>query len=311
MNTATLQLAPSSSLEKPAPSPLRPAWSLWALFSAYRWRMLFTYGLFNLESLLRLAQPWVLGWAIHDLLQSSLRGLAVFFGQHLLYLVIGAARRMYDTRTFTRIYADLASQLVLDQRGRQVEVSRVAARSALSREIVNFFERDVAGVFYILYSVVGALLMLCLADWVLAACCLALLLPVCLLSRWNGRQSLRLNGQLNDELEREVEIIHRAQRREVRRHYHWVARWRIMLADREACSFGLLEFLVFGVMAAALVRTCEVPGVDAGRIFAVFGYVLMFVNGVINVPLLVQQFNRLRDISRRMQSSRRLQMPSI
>jgi hypothetical protein len=304
MSTVTLPGdAVFSREEEPAAPPAPGRWTLWAVFCAYRWRILFTYGLFNLENLLRLAQPFVLGWAIHDMLQSSLRGLAVFFGQHLLYLSLGAGRRMYDTRAFTRIYAEIASQLILDQRGREVEVSRVAARSALSREIVDFFERDMAAVLYLLYSVVGALLMLCLADWVLVCSCLALLLPVCLLSRWNGRQSLLLNGQLNDQLEREVEVIHRAQPREVSRHFNLISRWRIMLSDRDAWSFGLLEFLVFGLMAAALVRTCAVPSANAGHIFAVFGYVLMYVGGVINVPLLVQQFGRLRDISRRLQSA--------
>src|SRR5262249_13845778 len=78
-------------------------------------------------------------------------------------------------------------------------------------------------------------------------------------------------------------------------------RWRIALSDRDAWAFGTLELLIFGVMAAALVRTCAQPGVDAGTIFAVFGYVLMYVGGVVNLPLLAQQFNRLRDISRRMQ----------
>src|SRR5262245_11632458 len=94
MNTASLEL-PALPLvaDKPAAAPAAPARSLWSIFSAYRWRILLTYGLFNLENLLRLAQPFVLGWAIHDLLQSSPRGLALFFGQHVLYLVIGAARR--------------------------------------------------------------------------------------------------------------------------------------------------------------------------------------------------------------------------
>ena len=64
----------------------------------------------------------------------------------------------------------------------------------------------------------------------------------------------------------------------------------------------MLESLIFVAMAAALVRTCARPGVDAGTIFAVLGYVLMYVIGIVNVPLLVQQFNRLRDISRRLQS---------
>jgi len=298
MTTAAMRAPPQSS----APTLLGPEWSLWSIFSAYRWRFLATYGLFNLENLLRLAQPLVLGWAIHDLLQSSWFGLALFFGQHVLYLALSAARRINDTRCFTRIYAELASGLVLDQRGRQVEVSRVAARSALSREIVDFFERDVAIVLYILYSVIGALVMLIWADWVLVPLCLALLVPAYLLSRWTGRQSLLLNGRLNDQLEREVEIIERAEPAQVRGHYDLVRRWRIALSDRDALSFGVLELLIFGVMAAALVRICAQPGTDAGTIIAVFGYVLMYVTGIVNVPLLVQQFNRLRDISRRLQS---------
>jgi hypothetical protein len=275
--------------------------SLWSIFATYRWRILATYGLFSLENLLRLAQPLVLGWAIHDLLQSSMRGLAIFLGQHVLYLAIASARRLNDTRCFTRIHADLATGLVLEQRGRAVEVSRVAARSALSREVVDFFERDVVVAIYCLYSVIGALAMLAWADLMLVPWCLALLLPAYLLSLWTGRQSLILNGRLNDEVEREVEIIARARPPEVRGHFDLIRRWRIALSDRDAFSYGALETLIFVAVAAALVRTCARPGVDAGTIFAVLGYVLMYVSGVANVPLLVQQFNRLRDISRRMQ----------
>ncbi len=252
-----MRAAPQSCV----PTSAGPASGLWSIFAAYRWRILATYGLFNLENLLRLAQPLVLGWAVSDLLRSSLVGLGVFFAQHVLYLALSAARRLYDTRCFTRIHADLAAGLVLDQRRREVDVSRVAARSALSREIVDFFERDVAVVLYILYSVIGPLVTLCWADWVLVWWCLALLLPACLLSRWTGRQSLILNGRLNDQLEREVEIIQRAQPAEVHGHFDLVRRWRIALSDRDAISFGLLELLIFGVMAAALVRTSAQPGV--------------------------------------------------
>jgi hypothetical protein len=298
MTTVTMRAAPQASA---APS-IDGTGGLWSIFLAHRWRILATYGLFNLENLLRLAQPLALGWAIHDLFQSSLLGLVIFFGQHLAYVAVSGVRRIYDTRFFTRIYADLAAGLVLDQRALQVEVSRVAARSALSREIVHFFEYDVAVVLYILYSVVGALAMLAWADWMLVPWCLALLLPAWLLSRWVGSQSLILNGRLNDQLEREVEIIERAQPNEVRGHFDLIRRWRIALSDRDAFSFGILELLIFGVMAAALMRTSATLGVDAGTIVAVFGYVLMYVSGVLNMPLLVQQFNRLRDISRRMQS---------
>jgi hypothetical protein len=285
-----------------AATPTARARSLWTIFAAYRWRILATYGLFSLENLARLAQPLVLGWAIHDLLNASMLGLGIFLGQHALYLGVATARRLYDSRCFTRIYADLAAGLVLDQRAREVEVSRVAARSALSREIVDFFERDVVVAIWVLYSVAGALAMLAWADAALVPWCLALLLPAYLLSRWVGRQSLLLNGRLNDQLEREVEVIERARPGEVHGHFDLVRRWRIALSDRDAVSFGVLETLIFGAMAAALVQTCSRPGVDAGTIVAVLGYVLMYTMGIVNVPLLVQQFNRLRDIGKRLQS---------
>ena len=260
MTAAVTRAAPPLKAAVPSIGPER---NLWAIFTTYRWRILATYGLFSVENLLRLAQPLVLGWAIHDLLQSSMRGLALFLGQHILYLAVASARRLNDTRCFTRIHADLATRLVLDQRGRAIEVSRVAARSSLSREIVDFFERDMVVVIYCLYSVIGALAMLAWADWVLVPWCLALILPAWLLSLWTGRQSLVLNGRLNDEVEHEVEIIERARPAEVRGHFDLIRRWRIALSDRDAFSFGVLETLIFVAMAAALVGTGAPPRKDA------------------------------------------------
>jgi ABC-type multidrug transport system fused ATPase/permease subunit len=275
-------------------------WSLRTLFRAYRGCILVTYGFFNLENLLRLAQPLVLGLAINGLLRGSYCSLLLFAAQHFAFLLLSAGRRMYDTRAFTRIYTDLATRLVLEQRGRDVEVSRVAARSALSREYVSFFERDVPVVFHAVYSLAGSLVMVALYDWLVVPLCLALVLPVCLLNAVYGRRTFALNGLLNDELEREVEVINRGRAGEVSGHYGRVARWRVKLADWEALNFGLTEVLVLGALAAALVHSCSSLGGDVGAVFAVFQYMLMFVSGLDGVPLLVRQISRLRDIARRM-----------
>lgn len=54
--------------------------------------------------------------------------------------LVGAARRIADTRTFTRIYTEIAVPVVLEQRQRQVPHSAVTARVALSREFVSFLK---------------------------------------------------------------------------------------------------------------------------------------------------------------------------
>jgi ABC-type multidrug transport system fused ATPase/permease subunit len=287
-------------------TPEATALSVRGLFRLNKWRILLTYALFNLENLLRLAQPLVLGWAINDLLLGSYRGLWWFIGQHLAHLAIGTFRQMYDTRAFTAIYTGLATQLVSEQRANGVEVSRVAARSAMSRNYVEFFEQHVPMVIRAMYSIIGAMVMLAIYDPMLVLYCLGLVLPAFWINVYYSRKTLALSGRLHDEFEREVEVIEQGGTEPVREHYHAVAGWRIRLSDAEAVNFSLMEFFILGVLVLSLVHFCtgETPP-PAGDIFAVFRYLLMFIMGLDTVPRLVQQLSRLKDIGRRMTGSKR------
>ena len=274
-------------------------WSLRRIFRAYRWRILFTYGLFNLENLLRLAQPLALGWAVNDLLDGKYVGLFAFLAQHIAYMAIGTLRRAYDTRAFTSIYTDLTSKAVVKQRDHGVATSRVAARSALSRTFVDFFELDVPVVVQSLYSVVGALIMLAFFDWMIALFCLVLIGPGWILNKIYSRKTFIVNSRLHDELEREVAVIEGGKIDEVRGHYGAVGRWRVKLSDLEAWNFGLMELFILGLIGATLARTCAL-GLLPGDILTIFQFLMMFLIGVDSVPQLVQQFSRLREIGGRM-----------
>ncbi len=275
------------------------AFSLRGIFSENRRRILVTYGLFNLENLLKLAQPFVLGLAINDLLAGRFLGLLLFVAQHVLHMTISAARQMYDTRVFTGIYTELATGLIIGQRSSNIETSRVAARSSMSRSYTDFFELYVPLVLTSAYSIVGALLMLGWYDWTLVPLCLGLLVPAALLNAAYGRKTLRLSRRLHDEFENEVDIIHRNDTDEVRRHFGRIGDWRVRLSDAEATNFCLMELFVLGVMAVALVQFCRSATAEAGDIFAVFRYVLMFIMGLDSVPRLVSQWSRLTDVGRR------------
>ena len=91
-----------------------------------------------------------------------------------------------------------------------------------------------------------------------------------------------------------------AQATRVRRHYEVVAGWRVKLSDLRAYNQGMMNLLFLGLTAVALVRCCLYALGDAGQIFATIGYVTMFVMGLVEVPSLVQQWSRLRDIQQRM-----------
>jgi hypothetical protein len=107
---------------------------------------------------------------------------------------------------------------------------------------------------------------------------------------------------LNDQIEREVGVIEDGRPGPVGEHYRSMAVWRVRLSDMEAWNFFKMEFFVLGLIVASLARYCLTPGATAGGIYAVFAYVMMFVGGLDNVPRVVQQMARLRDIGARVAS---------
>jgi hypothetical protein len=269
------------------------------LFRAH-WRPLtLTYALYNVENLLNLSHPLVLGVAINGLIRSEYGGLALLVGQHLAHLFIGTARQMYDTRAFTAISTETVARLVCRQRDAGVGVSTVAARSGLARELVDFFEHHLKAVFAAMYGVVGALAMLVVYDRLLVLLCGLTLAPLVILSGRLARRSLGVHTALNDQLEREVAVIEDGRSGPVSDHYRRLARYQVRLSDLGAWNFLHMEFFVLALIVAALARYCSRPGVEAGDIYAVFSYVMMFVGGLDCVPMLTQQLARLHDIGGR------------
>ena len=209
-------------------------------------------------------------------------------------------RRAYDARAFNRIYTAIVSRTVVQHRGNGASVSRITARSALSRAYAEFYQQHLPILLQSMYFIGGSLLFLGLYDIWLIALCLLLIVPVASLGRGYCRRTGPLNLGLHDELENEVDVIQSGTSDAVREHYGRVAGWRIRLADLEAWNFGITEVFVLGLIMTALFRSCAATTATAGDIFAIFRYIIMFVSGLDAVPLLIQQLSRLQDIGRRL-----------
>jgi len=90
--------------------------TLKAIAKVYPGKLFCTLSLVALENALLLAYPLFAGFAVEAMLRGD-AGNALFYAAVVLgFWVVGAARRALDTRTFTRIYADLAVPVILNQR---------------------------------------------------------------------------------------------------------------------------------------------------------------------------------------------------
>lgn len=268
----------------------------------HRSQLVLTYILFSLEMLGGLLRPFFLGMAINDLMKGSYEGLIFLSVAHFITLSVGTLRHMYDTRTYSAIYVSLVTKF-LSRRIYQKDVSRLSAHSTLAREFVDFLEFDLVYVIEAAYNLLGSLILMFFYDAKVVGLCLAVLVPVVLLSRMYGNKMKRLNKVKNDELEQQVDVISNGNTKELKKHYNNLRFWQIKISDQEAFNYGFMELLVMIVLGASLLLTYKTSGTEilAGNVVGIFFYVTNFAKGLETIPYTVQRLTSLSDITRRIE----------
>ena len=268
----------------------------------HKYQLVFTYSLFSLEMLGNLLRFYFFGEAINDLIKGSYHGLIVLTVVHLAYLIIGTVRHMYDTRTYSAIYTSLVTKF-LSRRFSKIEVSKLSAHSTLAREFVDFLEHDLVYVIEAVYNIFGSLILLFFYDKAVVGICLAIMIPVIVISFFYGKKMRQLSQLKNDELEKQVDIISTGNNKDIRQHYNNLSKWQVRISDKEAWNFGFMEIMVLVVIGISLIvsKNMHSPNVLAGSLFGIYSYILKFASGLDTIPYTVQRLSSLSDITRRIE----------
>ncbi len=273
--------------------------TLKSLASRHRKKLFFTFLLVVAENVTYLLYPIIAGVSINAILSGQTLN-AVLYGLMILFIwCLGAARRSVDTRTFTRIYAVLAVSVVMTQRKNNLNHSTVAARVALSREFVDFFELHLPMLITSLVSMIGAAVMLLIIEsWAGIACLVILAFLACFLPGFTQRNEALYN-KLNNRLEKEVDFVTKATTLSLKRHYSTLAKLRIRLSDREATGYLSIGVLVAMLFSLTIIWMTKSKGISAGHIYSVMTYMWMFATSLDDGPQLLEKYSQLKDIGKR------------
>ena len=272
------------------------------LFSKHKYQLIITYVLFTIETAGGLLRFYFFGEAVNGIIKGSYYGLIVLAAVHLVYLSVGTVRHMYDTRTYSAIYTSLVTKL-LSHESKKLDVSKMSAHSTLAREFVDFLEQDFVYVLEAIYNLAGSLIILFFYDKIIALICLAILVPVMLVSYIYGKRMNVLNRERNDELEKQVEVISTGNKIKIHNHYNNLRKWQIKISNKEAFNFGFMELMVLVVITVSLLVSHNIHNstVMAGSLFGIYSYILKFASGLDTIPYTVQRLSSLNDIARRIE----------
>lgn len=262
-------------------------------------KLTWTFSLVLAENILLLTYPLFAGFAINAITRGDITSALIYALVVLAMWGVGAARRSMDTRTFARIYAELAVPVIMSQRNDQRSHSSIAARVTLSREFVDFFETHLPVLVTSLVSITGAALMLVLIEPLVGVGALVILALFALCLPGFTRVNDSLWFRLNNRLEKEVGFVGIAKEYTLTRHYMMMTKFRIRLSDREAWGYltiGIASALLF---ATAIVLLALRNGQDPGHIYAVLTYLWMFAMSLDDGPQLLEKYSKLKDVGKR------------
>jgi ABC-type multidrug transport system fused ATPase/permease subunit len=270
-------------------------------FRASRGKLVLTYALSMLESVFSLLYPWAAGYAIDGLIKGNIGAMGPVIGFWLAHTVVGAFRQMFDTRVFTAIYTRMATSAAERLHRLGATQSQIAARLHMGREIISFYETYIPALITVTTSFFGALVMLAIYDWQFGLYAAAIIVPAAIANRFFLIRAMKLNHSLNDQMEREVDIVSQPDLDRINVHYRALAALKIRLSDNEARTWSFVELLFIGLTAAVLLRATLWLGMGAGVIFASITYVLDFTASLRQAPFVLDKVIRLIDIQRRLE----------
>lgn len=274
--------------------------TLGKLFKRFKGRISFTLLLVIAEAAVNLLFPLFMGFAINGLLDSSYDGLISLAVLGTVYLLLGAGRRLYDTRIYAGIYSTVVPELVEKEHKKDSSVSKITARANLFTEFVEFLENSFPEIVNSLIGLFGTLLIILSLNQNIFVACLIASLFVLVIYLFSGKRNFRLNKGYNDELEKQVDVLAAADKNRIDAHFKKVMRWNIKLSDFETANFsivwaGMIILLLYAIIAAVD------SGITAyGTVFSILVYVFDYMESVITLPLYYQQIIRLNEISSRL-----------
>ena len=267
-----------------------------------RYRIILTYVLSFAASIFMMLYPLLVGNAVDGALAHETWPvilLAMVWGTHI---VLNLFRQVYDTRTFARINAVAATELITKQRSADLSTSTISARVGMLSELSSFFAYAVPGAIMYIISPFGALFMIFrfeVSTGLVASLYLVLTLGF---NRIMYPVSKTLHQRLNNRSEQSVEVIGAAAGENVQPHYQGLAQDNIAISDFDAKTWGLVEVATMGLFLFAVIRLGRMSALSIGEAYAVIAYVQRFTDGVSQVPYIMQRIARLADIRKRIES---------
>jgi len=232
--------------------------------------------------------------------------LVIWIIVYLINVVGGTLHRYFNGSIYSRMYANVATEVVLESECRKDEFSKMLVRAELVKEYIAFFKERLPEIMWQLSATAGAIIAIFFYDYRIALVCVTVIIPIAFINNLNRKKVTHLQKDIHDNQEELFHLIESRDSSRITSFYQNTISPKTRIARWNAFSYGTVKVLLIIIFIGVLFICVDVDKFTTGRIYAIVAYLWTFIASTDYLPELMESLASVRDLNVRFSTEEKI-----
>jgi ABC-type multidrug transport system fused ATPase/permease subunit len=232
--------------------------------------------------------------------------LVIWIIVYLINVVGGTLHRLFNGSIYSKMYASIATEVVIESKCREDQFSKMLVRAELVKEYITFFKDRLPEVMWQFIATAGAIIAIFFYDYRIALVCLVVIIPIAFINNLNRKKVTLFQKDIHDNQEELFHLIESRDTSKISQFYLNTISPKTRIAKWNAFGYGSVKVLLVVIFIAVLFICVDVDKFTTGRIYAVVAYLWTFIASTDYLPELMESLASVKDLNIRFSAEEKL-----
>jgi ABC-type multidrug transport system fused ATPase/permease subunit len=224
---------------------------------------------------------------------------------YMINVVGGSLHRLFNGGTYSKLYADVATNVIDESKSRGDLYSKMLVRAELVKEYIIFFKERLPEMLWQLSATAGAIIALFFYDYRIGLVCLAVIGPIAYINNVNRKNVTHLQKDIHDNQEELYKLIENRDTSQIHQFYYNMISPRTSIARWNSFSYSTVKVLLIIIFIVVLFICVDLDKFSTGKIYSIVAYLWTFIGQTDYLPDLMESLGSIKDLNARFNQDER------
>jgi ABC-type multidrug transport system fused ATPase/permease subunit len=225
--------------------------------------------------------------------------LIIWIIVYLINVVGGTLHRLFNGSIYSKMYAEIATNVIIESKSRGDQSSKMLVRAELVKEYIVFFKERLPEIMWQLSATAGAIIALFFYDYRIALVCLAVTIPIAYINNLNRKNVTLLQKEIHDNQEELFKLMESKDITKISQFYKNTISPKTRIARWNAFDYSSVKVLLVVIFIGVLFICVDVDKFTTGKIYSIVAYLWTFIASTEYLPELMESLGSIKDLNSR------------